>query len=342
MSSTEPRITVLSLGGGVQSTAMAIMATSKHKMIKKPDCAIFADTGWEPESTHKTIEWLRGILDYPIHIARAEVRLRDVVRNNGKGNSNFLPIPSYSEKGMGRRQCTREYKITPIAGTVKRLCGIKGSWYERYGYVKMYLGISTDEAARMKDSHIPWISNSWPLIELNLSRKECLKFLRDFGYIGNDDTNSTSITKSTCIGCPFKGNAQWLKMKHIDPENFNAAVQDERAMNKTRAAVGQEPEYFHNSKTPLDTAVLNAEKSLHPAVAYILRNTNYVPVSYLLKEYCIEEKALYAIIRKSAHPIHKKTIAGVDYTYHSDMLDAHGVERSDDMMMNECEGMCGV
>ena len=131
-------------------------------------------------------------------------------------------------------------------------------------------------------------------------------------------------------------------MKYTDPENFNAAVQDERAMNKSRTASAQESVYFHNSRVPLDEAVLNIEKSLHPAVAHILKSTNHVPVDYLLQKFAIDEKTLYSTIRKSAQPIHKKTVDGVDYTYHSDMLDAHGVERSDDMMMNECEGMCGV
>ncbi len=44
----EPLIRILSLGAGVQSSTMALMA-DQGAFGKKPDAAIFADTGWEPE-----------------------------------------------------------------------------------------------------------------------------------------------------------------------------------------------------------------------------------------------------------------------------------------------------
>ena len=43
------RLRVLSLGAGVQSTTLALLAA--HEEIgPMPDCAIFADTGWEPKA----------------------------------------------------------------------------------------------------------------------------------------------------------------------------------------------------------------------------------------------------------------------------------------------------
>lgn len=45
------RLRALSLGAGVQSTTMALMAA--HGEIQPmPDCAIFADTGWEPKAVY--------------------------------------------------------------------------------------------------------------------------------------------------------------------------------------------------------------------------------------------------------------------------------------------------
>ena len=44
---------ILSLGAGVQSSTLALMA--EHGEIEKPDCAIFADTQSEPE---EVMEWL--------------------------------------------------------------------------------------------------------------------------------------------------------------------------------------------------------------------------------------------------------------------------------------------
>ena len=51
----EPELTVISLGGGVQSSVIALMAT--EGLIKPmPDYAIFADTGWEPQGVYRHME----------------------------------------------------------------------------------------------------------------------------------------------------------------------------------------------------------------------------------------------------------------------------------------------
>ena len=42
-----PTLTVISLGAGVQSSSMALMA-SQGAFDRTPDCAIFPDTRWEP------------------------------------------------------------------------------------------------------------------------------------------------------------------------------------------------------------------------------------------------------------------------------------------------------
>lgn len=45
------RLRVLSLGAGVQSTTLVLMAA--HGVVgPMPDCAIFADTGWEPKAVY--------------------------------------------------------------------------------------------------------------------------------------------------------------------------------------------------------------------------------------------------------------------------------------------------
>ena len=41
----------ISLGAGVQSSVMALMA-SRGEIGPTPDCAVFADTQWEPESVY--------------------------------------------------------------------------------------------------------------------------------------------------------------------------------------------------------------------------------------------------------------------------------------------------
>jgi hypothetical protein len=51
---TEPTIRTLSLGAGVQSTTLLLM--SLEGMLPKLDCAIFADTGWEPQRVYEHLD----------------------------------------------------------------------------------------------------------------------------------------------------------------------------------------------------------------------------------------------------------------------------------------------
>lgn len=70
------RITVLSLGAGVQSTTLALMAV--EGVLPKPDAAIFADTGWEPKRVYDHLNRLGKALDeagIPLHrVSRGNLR----------------------------------------------------------------------------------------------------------------------------------------------------------------------------------------------------------------------------------------------------------------------------
>ena len=68
------RLRVLSLGAGVQSTTLALMA-AHGEIGPMPDCAIFADTGWEPKAVYEHLAWLGSlnVLPFPIHIVSAGV-----------------------------------------------------------------------------------------------------------------------------------------------------------------------------------------------------------------------------------------------------------------------------
>lgn len=65
----EIRLRVLSLGAGVQSTTLALMA-AHGEVGPMPDCAVFADTGWEPQAVYDHLAWLRSpnVLPFPVHV----------------------------------------------------------------------------------------------------------------------------------------------------------------------------------------------------------------------------------------------------------------------------------
>ena len=115
---SHPTLTVLSLGGGVQSSVMALMA-SQGAFDRIPDCAIFADTHWEPPSIYEHIEWLAGQLRFPLHVVDNGRSLREDVKalTNHSGSRSYVDIPGYLKgrdgqgDGIGRRQCTTNYKI---------------------------------------------------------------------------------------------------------------------------------------------------------------------------------------------------------------------------------------
>ena len=63
-------ITVLSLGAGVQSTTVALMA-AVGEIKPMPDCAIFADTRWEPKAVYDHLDRLTAALPFPVHVVSA-------------------------------------------------------------------------------------------------------------------------------------------------------------------------------------------------------------------------------------------------------------------------------
>ena len=176
-----PTLTVLSLGGGVQSSVMALMA-GQGAFDRLPDCAIFADTRWEPPSVYEHLEWLERQLRFPLYVVDNGRSLREDVKalTNHSGSRNYVDIPVFlkgnegEEDGIGRRQCTDNYKIRPIRRRIRELLGLKPRQQVPNGTtVELWLGISTDEAIRMRTSRDRWMVNRYPLIEAGMSRKDC-------------------------------------------------------------------------------------------------------------------------------------------------------------------------
>ena len=92
---------VISLGAGVQSTAMALMAA--HGELKPtPDCAIFADTGAEPAAVYEHLKWLRSwsVLPFPVWVVSAGNIAEDLKRGMSDvgGLGQFAAAPFFIKK----------------------------------------------------------------------------------------------------------------------------------------------------------------------------------------------------------------------------------------------------
>jgi hypothetical protein len=174
---------------GVQSSTMALMFES-GELFPKPDCAIFADTQAEPDSVYKWLEWLEKQLSFPIYkvsYGNLTIAAKTIVLSKTSGNTYLkksLPVFTKNQdgkKGIMRRQCTTDYKIRPIQSFISKLTKPKKADKQRI-YVKQYMGISIDEYLRMRKSRIAWIENTYPLIENNISRENCIEWMHQHNY----------------------------------------------------------------------------------------------------------------------------------------------------------------
>lgn len=236
---------VLSLGCGVQSSTLALMAT--HGDVQPmPDCAVFSDTQAEPAAVYRWLDWLGPRLAFPVYrVCQGEGLRVNIRRPLRQGHKVALPVFTESARGGGqlRRQCTHEFKIVPIVRKVRELLGLKKG--QRAGTdvrVNLWLGISMDEIHRMKPNRQPWIENRWPLIEARLTRSDCLAWMERQGY--------PRPPRSACVFCPYHSDAEWRRLRDEDLSGWADAVQVD---DMIRGGVRGTPErlYLHRSLRPL-------------------------------------------------------------------------------------------
>jgi hypothetical protein len=240
-------LVVISLGAGVQSSTMALMAAKGE--LPKPDCAIFADTGNEPKAVYTYLDFLKKILPYPIYKVSKGNIIDDMIGSIDNG-TRFPTAPFFTQaeitgkKGMLRRQCTADYKIIPIKKKIRELCNVGyKKHFPKDQYVEQWIGISTDEIGRMKPSRDKYILNRHPLIELKMSRQDCINYL---------NKNKIPLPeKSACIICPFHNDAYWHFMKTERPIEFNEAVDFDKKV-RTGSRKIRDKLYLHRSCKPLD------------------------------------------------------------------------------------------
>ena len=232
------RIRVQSFGGGVQSVALL------HKWIdgvvgSRPDIVIFADTQDEPTSVYNTVEHSKMVCEQagiqfvtvtkgklsdcaetnsihvPLYTSNSEpMEGKKAVRWDDDGNElEWIEtvIPVGGRKGVLFRTCTERFKIRVIRKYLRSL-GVKSA--------EIWLGISTDEASRMKDSNVKWITNRYPLIEMEMSRADCEKYLQSIGV---------KASRSACVFCPYRSD--WSAIRAVKEDWDRAVAYDERIRN---------------------------------------------------------------------------------------------------------------
>jgi hypothetical protein len=282
--------TVLSLGGGVQSSTVLLMACVGE--LDPLDAVVFSDTGGEAPQTYEYIDYLRA------HAERAGIRFltvsagdlrADLVARHGRGGQPTLPVKIRHDDGtlgrLSRYRCSYDYKRRPITRAVKALCGPPGTWKQttveqwiayditelgrvkpadecRCGHKRVRRAIGRLPFEQIHDRHgcrrcgcagfDPWQINRWPLIELGMTRQDCRDWVARHGF--------RAAHRSACLWCPNRPASYWPALKRDQPALFAQAVAlDEFLRHGINGLRGQA--YLHPSARPLAEAVgdLNEE-----------------------------------------------------------------------------------
>lgn len=123
---TEP-IHIISLGAGVQSSTMALMA-AVGEITPMPVAAIFADTQAEPRHVYAWLDYLIDKLPFPVRRVSKGNLLTDTLSERENGEFLRIDIPAYVftngvADGFINRSCTRDYKIKPIISEARSMVG---------------------------------------------------------------------------------------------------------------------------------------------------------------------------------------------------------------------------
>lgn len=251
---------IISLGAGVQSSCMALMA-AKGEIGPLPTCAIFEDTQDEPGSVYKWLDWLEKQLPFPVlRVTQGKLSERSlkikITKDGRRYSSTDIPFFTLSAKNqIGRisnRSCTRDFKLVPLFRAAKKIAGIKRG-QKTVGAIQ-WIGISLDEILRMKPARDKWCESRWPLVEARMTRADCLQWMEKNGF--------PKPPRSACIYCPFHNDHEWRRLKAEEPAEFEKAVQFEKDIQRVKGNTQNfhATQFLHRSCKPLSEVDFSTEE----------------------------------------------------------------------------------
>jgi len=249
---------IISYGGGVQSTALCVLATQGK--IGTVDAALFANVGDDSEHPD-TVRYVREVMQpwakerglpvHELHRVKRDGSWETLMENLMRPGSRSLNIPvRMPDTGApGTRNCTENWKIKVI-----RL------WLRERGVTKeapaqTLVGFSVDEMQRVNNRRLsPYDIPEHPLLDLGLDRQACKTLIHRAGL--------PVPPKSACFFCPFHRPSKWANMRRDEPVLFWKAVTLERELNHRRESLGRDHVYLTRFGKPLDEAIDEEQPSL--------------------------------------------------------------------------------
>lgn len=250
------RIRSISYGGGVQSTALLVLAAQG-----RIDFPLFLMANVGDDSEHPaTLAYVR---DVATPYARAQgIELVVVQKRDRDGNpvtlydrltrpgsmSTGIPHRSRKDGPPLSRSCTVSFKAEVIVKELKR----RGATRDNPATVG--LGISLDEIHRVNTRReVDHERIVYPLVGigeetgLKLTRDDCQRVIREAGI--------PVPPKSSCYFCPFHRDTAWADLARETPDLFEKAAQLEEHLDRRQRANGKHPVYLTRHGIPLRDAI---------------------------------------------------------------------------------------
>lgn len=151
--------------------------------------------------------------------------------------------------GMLNRQCTRDWKISPINREISNQLKIRGL-KKSPAIVDQWLGITLDEIQRMKPSRVKYIKLRFPFVEIfdpPMSRWRVARWLQDHGL--------EIPAKSSCVFCPYHDQATWREIKRSNSGDWEYACEVDVRLRRWESGY-----YVHRDCVPLSDVDLRDEQ----------------------------------------------------------------------------------
>jgi hypothetical protein len=226
-------------------------------ILPRADHAVFSDTGWEPRKVYEHLNYLTDLMKeigMQFHVVKAGNIRQDALTGQRFATMPFFVKNQDGSKGMVRRQCTMHYKIEPLLKKQRELSGLKPKARCTEHLSTTIIGISFDEVQRMRDAAFSWIRNEYPLVDLRMTRQDCIEYAEKHGY--------RIPPRSACIGCPFKSADEWRMLRDQQPKDWDDAVRFDHQLRdpKTRPVKIRGDVYLHRDLKPLNEVDLRTKE----------------------------------------------------------------------------------
>ena len=206
---------IVNFSGGKDSTAMLLLMIEKGMKI---DEIIYCDTGKEFPEMYEHIKQVEKYIKRPITKLKATKTFDFLMFSHKKLKGKNKGQNGYSWPDFKNRWCTSKLKTEIIRHYLKKYAGEE---------IIEYVGIAADEIKRIK-------GKKYPLVEWQMTERECLEYCYKKGFIWNGLYEKFS--RVSCWCCPLKSLKElkviWKEYPNLWKELENM---DEKTYRKFRA-----------------------------------------------------------------------------------------------------------